>query len=224
MKICHKFSVLFVCLSICFTKYSHGLEESYRDKFAPVVKESNLFAFDLYHQLKQQTGNLFFSPYNIDVAFSMTLMGARENTESEMRRVLYFPDHSAELRTSLSKFLFDNSSASKNPDQFMMSSALWVQEGFPFLPEFQKTMQNDYRATIQNVNFEDQPLQAVQVVNQWVTKMTGGKINQLLTTEDVSAQTRLVLTSAIYMKDQWSNTFDQKQTARAALQNLFKID
>ncbi len=41
-----------------------------------LVKGNNSFCFDLYRQLKEEDGNLFFSPYSISTALAMTYAGA----------------------------------------------------------------------------------------------------------------------------------------------------
>ncbi|HEY9610436.1 MAG TPA: serpin family protein [Allocoleopsis sp.] len=40
-----------------------------------VVKSNNVFALDLYRQLRNQPGNLFVSPYSISTALAMTYAG-----------------------------------------------------------------------------------------------------------------------------------------------------
>jgi serine protease inhibitor len=53
-----------------------------------LVEGSNQFALDLYAQLEPRDGNLFFSPYSVSTALSMTSSGARGQTLEEMTRVL----------------------------------------------------------------------------------------------------------------------------------------
>ena len=45
-----------------------------------LIADNNQFAFDLYGQLKNNSGNLFFSPYSISTALAMTYAGSRNNT------------------------------------------------------------------------------------------------------------------------------------------------
>jgi serpin B len=40
-----------------------------------LVQGNNVFALDLYAQLKTQEGNLFLSPYSISTALAMTFAG-----------------------------------------------------------------------------------------------------------------------------------------------------
>jgi len=46
-----------------------------------LVEGNSAFAFELYQQLKQEEGNLFYSPYSISLALAMTYAGARGETE-----------------------------------------------------------------------------------------------------------------------------------------------
>jgi len=55
-----------------------------------VVKGNNAFALDLYRQLRNQEGNLFFSPYSTSTALAMTYAGAKGQTATEMSKVLHF--------------------------------------------------------------------------------------------------------------------------------------
>ncbi len=48
------------------------------------VEDNNIFAFELYEQLKSKEGNLFFSPYSLSSALAMTSLGAAGETKEEM--------------------------------------------------------------------------------------------------------------------------------------------
>jgi len=51
---------------------------------------SNRFALDMYRELANRDGNLFFSPWSLNTALAMTYKGARGKTAEEMRTVLHF--------------------------------------------------------------------------------------------------------------------------------------
>ena len=57
-----------------------------------VVAGNAAFATDLYAKLKNEKGNLFFSPYSISTALAMTFAGARGNTAEQMTNVLHFAE------------------------------------------------------------------------------------------------------------------------------------
>ncbi len=54
-----------------------------------LVEANNQFAIDLYKKIaEKETGNIFFSPYSIHAALSMTYAGARGETAAQMAKVL----------------------------------------------------------------------------------------------------------------------------------------
>ena len=55
-----------------------------------VVEGNNVFAVALYERLRNQSGNLFFSPESISTALAMAYAGARGITASEMAKTLHF--------------------------------------------------------------------------------------------------------------------------------------
>ena len=54
------------------------------------VAGNNDFAFDLYQALRQEDGNLFYSPYSISFAAAMAYAGARGETEKQMSATLHY--------------------------------------------------------------------------------------------------------------------------------------
>jgi serine protease inhibitor len=52
---------------------------------------NNGFALQLYEKLRDQPGNLFFSPYSISTALAMTYAGAKGRTQEQMAQALCFP-------------------------------------------------------------------------------------------------------------------------------------
>jgi len=48
-----------------------------------LVNGNSAFAFDLYQALRNEDGNIFYSPYSISLALAMTYAGARGETEQQ---------------------------------------------------------------------------------------------------------------------------------------------
>src|SRR5262249_12446739 len=62
------------------------------------------------------------------------------------------------------------------------------------------------------VDFRGDAESARQTINSWVAERTRQKINDLLPPGLLSAQTRLVLTNAIYFKGTWAKRFEKTAT------------
>lgn len=207
-----RFYLLALCLMICSCSHSStpSIEVSPESDLT-VGEQNNQFAFDFFKQIKDQSGNFFFSPYSISTAFSMTAAGAKGSTASEMWSVLHYrPDEFAAMK-QLRETLTINRQLERDPE-LHVANALWVQKELPILPEFRKIMNKDFAAPLENTDFINNPTNAIQRINDWVRKSTNAKIDEIVTPDDVSPDTRLILTSAIYMKAQWRNLFEESLT------------
>jgi serpin B len=182
---------------------------------AALVKGNNVFAFDLYSQLRsRREGNLFFSPYSISTALGMTYAGARGKTAEEMAKTLHFSLKPKRLHSAFKGLISDlNGDAGTRPYRLDVANALWTQKGYPFLRDFVKLVVVDYHAEANLVDFQ-QPDQARRVINAWVEKKTEDKIKELFKPNTVNKDTRLVLTNAIYFKGAWRYQFPKGATRK----------
>jgi serine protease inhibitor len=171
----------------------------------------NTFALDLYAQLKDQSGNLFFSPYSISSALAMTYAGASGNTKTQMAKTLHFKVNKNIHRafSTLKHSLNEQNEAY----QLSIANALWGQKGQAFLIEFVDLSNQYYGATLKSVDFKGATKNARQTINQWVANQTEKQIQELLTPGILSQQTRLILTNAIYFKGDWQFPFEAENTS-----------
>src|SRR6184192_2413277 len=65
-----------------------------------LVEANTASALDLYGQLKERPGNVFFSPYSISSCLAMAYAGARGETEQQMARVLHFGNEQSRVHAA----------------------------------------------------------------------------------------------------------------------------
>jgi serpin B len=176
-----------------------------------VVESDNAFAVALYGQLRKQSGNLFFSPESISTALSMAYAGARGDTASAMAKTLHFTLPPEQLHPAMGAVLSDLNAAHEGY-QLSVANALWAQRGYTFLDDFLTLLKNDYGAGLMQVDFKGATETARLTINQWVEQKTQDKIKDLLQAGALRADTRLVLTNAIYFKGDWETQFDKALT------------
>lgn len=175
------------------------------DKSA-VVRDSNQFALDLFRRLDSKD-NLFLSPASISTALAMTYAGARGQTAEQMAKVLHFNLDAKRLHPAFGAFLWEMQGEGKQQGyRLNIANALWGHKDSHFLPDFLQLMKDNYSAGMQQVDFT-QPDDARREINAWAAQQTGDKIKDLLHPGDVSPETRLVLTNAIYFKSDWRHAF-----------------
>lgn len=170
-----------------------------------VVDSANQFAWDLYDQLRQQQGNLFFSPMGVSAALAMTAIGARGQTADEMLDVLHLPGDSPEAFGQLLRQL--QSDAPGQP-QVHIADALWAQHGLQLEDAFVDSVRANYGATIGNLDLVgDAAAGAADTINQWASANTNGRIPTIVGPEDVK-DCALVLANAVYFLGHWAHPFD----------------
>lgn len=183
---------------------------------AGVVVANNSFAIDLFHKLRSKQGNLFFSPYSISAALTMTYAGARGETATEMQNVLHLPKDVAEAHAGHGALLRRLTQAGADrPYQLSVANALWAQKGYPFLPDFLKLLEAHYSAGVIEVDYQRAPRPARAQINSWVEEQTRQRIKDLLPDGSVTTDTRLVLVNAIYFKGDWASQFKKESTSEA---------
>jgi serpin B len=176
----------------------------------PIAQGSNTFGFDLYGQLRATTGNVFLSPINISSALGMAAVGAKGETLDEMLKVLHLPKGD-DLSKGFADLLNQLQADAKTPYELSLAAAIWGQESLPFEQSYLNRVSQGFGSGLRRVNFKDKET-AVKMINSWVEQQTKNRIQDLLTTDNISPLTRMVLTSAIYFKGQWQYKFNKAAT------------
>ena len=98
-----------------------------------VVSANNQFALDLYSQFKEEfkDENIFFSPYSISVALTMTYEGARGQTAEEMQSVLHIPENASLRRPNFAKIINEINKENKRY-RLHTANALWPRVDFNY--------------------------------------------------------------------------------------------
>ena len=193
-----------------------------------LVSGNSAFAFDLYQNLLGgETGNLFYSPYSISLAFAMLQAGARGDTLNQINKAFHYSLDGASLHQAFNALQLNLAKAAKNtekPDQndytLNIANATWGQAGYQFLPAYLDVLAENYGAGMRLVDFKTDTEKTRQLINDWVSQQTNKKILDLIPQGALDSQTRLVLTNAIYFNAAWLHTFEKSQTAAGPFTNL----
>jgi serpin B len=186
-----------------------------------LVEGNTAFAFDLYRFLAEQEGdkNLFYSPYSISLALAMTYAGARGGTEEEMAEALHFMLSQEDLHpafNALDQELAQRGEGAEGKDQegfrLNIANAIWGQMDYQFLDAFLDVLAENYGAGLRVLDFAGAPEESRITINDWVSKQTEGKIEDLIPQGTIDSLTRLILTNAIYFNAAWANPFQEEAT------------
>src|SRR5277367_1638596 len=154
------------------------------------------FALNLYRQLKENSGNLFFSPLSVSTCLAMAYAGARGNTAKEMSRALGFASDQDRFHAAFGELLRQindmaiplvanfQAGADGRPHslqqlpglQLDLANELWAQKGYQFLEAFLKIVEREYRGDVRQANFTTECAAVISAVNQWIAEKTHDKI------------------------------------------------
>jgi serpin B len=189
---------------------------------------NNQFAFDLFSEIQDQSGNLFYSPYSISAALAMTYAGARGETAQEMAETLYFSTDQQQLHNSfnaLDQYLVSLAEQelpenSGEPFQLRIANALWGQQDFQFEESFLDLLAQNYGAGLRLLDYVADPEGSRQIINDWISDQTEERIQDLIPQGAIDNYTRLVLSNAIYFKAAWQEKFEESLTQEETFYGL----
>ena len=209
-------STQYICQGEPFNGVDAGVAPADAQTVAPtadvttLVADDSQFALSLYQAIRGQSGNLFFSPHSISTTLAMAYAGAENNTASQMASALSFTLPDTQLNPAFDQLDLSLATSGANahkPFHVSNANALWGQTGFPFRSDFLTTLATNYGASMNTVDFADDPAGGRTAINTWAAAQTNNKITDLLPPNSIDATTRLILTNAVYFQAGWASPF-----------------
>ena len=189
-----------------------------RTDVAEAAASNNAFSLDLFKALRSGTDNLVCSPYSVSLALAMTMAGATGQTQDEMKQT---------LQMSLPRYRLDRALNALDQDltgrgSFQCANSIWGQTGTLLKQPFLELLAQYYGAPLRQVDLNKDYAGACEVVNDWVSRETNGRITDLLSPDDPPPTPRLmVLANAVHFKANWADKFWPQATRE---QPFFLLD
>lgn len=189
-----------------------------------LVGGNNEFALDIYHNMvnKKADKNQFFSPYSISLCFAMAYGGARGNTETQMKDVLHYTLGQDQLHAAFNALSLDLASREQDLDddgekdfQLNIANAMWGQNGYTFLNSYLDLLSENYGAGLRLLDLQNEPVLSAQIINEWASEETQGRINGVVSPDDFNENSLFVLANAVYFKAKWMHEFNELGTQDA---------
>ncbi len=185
-----------------------------------LVDGNTVFTLDLYQELKDKEGNIFYSPHSLSVALAMTYAGARGETEQQMAKALSFflsQDRLHPTFNFLDQLLASRGEGAQGKDdegfRLNIVNDIWGQKDFTFLADFLDTLAVNYGAGLRILDFINEPEASRVAINDYIYEQTEEKIKDLIPEGVIDPMTRLVLTNAIYFNAAWLYPFSEDLTS-----------
>lgn len=170
-------------------------------------KSLNQYAFDLYKETKVENGNVFLSPLSTYYALLSAYEGSKNKTKEEFENVLYLHDSAFTNSAYPNKFALKTDSLVG----LKISNAVWVDKKFQVESAFENKVSSTYASDFKQTNFANNE-QAVSDINRWVSDKTNQRITNMVSPSDISSETKLMISNAIYFKGEWLKKFEKIRT------------
>jgi serpin B len=180
-----------------------------------LVAGNTEFALDLYRILRQEEGNLFFSPYSISLALAMVYTGAYGATEGQIASALHFALTPYDLLPVFGALHSQLVRRGTRNFQLRLANSLWWQEGYTLRQAYLSILRRRFGATVESLDFSTAPEKSRNTINEWVSRQSTGKIKELLPQGSITSLTRLVLANAIYFRATWKERFNADFTSNS---------
>jgi len=180
----------------------------------PAAADAALGA-DLYQILTEDAADTVFSPASVASALRIALCGARGQTAAELARVLHLDEDPAPQDAAATglRLTLTSGGTGSGSATFRAPNTVWIQSGLPVRAAFTARLHN--AVTVAAADFRAAPEATRAEINQLIATQTEGKISGLLPSGTITALTRLVLASAVYLKAAWTDPFPERATAGA---------
>lgn len=168
------------------------------------VEAGNGMAFRFLEKM-YEGGNLILSPLSLQYALAMTANGASGETLQEIIAFLGYGAEGIDALNAYCRKLLEQLPAVDLDVTLKLTDALLVNDQFPLLASFQKTVQDNYYAVVENMDFSD-PDQIAARINDWASRSTNGFIDKVLDASEISPLAVAFIMNALYFKAKWAGS------------------
>ena len=186
-----------------------------------IAADLNRKGFDLFRLVsdKDTKENAFVSPYSIDSAFGLVYCGAKERTAQEIRDTLGLPDDPAKCGEFF--HAVSQEYAANKKIEVLVSNSVWYEQKYEkdILPSFVSMIEKYYDGTFYKEDFS-QPGLLVSKVNAYVEDHTKNMIKDLLSPDDITPRSFMILLNTLFFEAKWKTPFKKDDTKPMIFRNF----
>ncbi len=175
------------------------------------MNDFNAKLFDVISQVNDK--NIVVSPFSLHNAMSLVVVGApnESNTYRELATALFgTTDFSVEYLFNYLKVLNFYSTQTRET-KIKFANKAFAAEDLKIRANYTDYLITFFHTTLQRVEF-DNAEETVKIINDFVSDVTNGLIDEVVQQSSFNAMTRMVLINAIYFKANWLHKFNKEST------------
>ncbi|KAL7019922.1 hypothetical protein ACKWTF_011303 [Chironomus riparius] len=180
-----------------------------------IVKAFNEFAIDLYMKtVEGRKGNLVISPITLEIPLIVASVGAGRGTQTQwelmkalkLERKFTIAVLAKECKTTMQEI--------KKTKGVKVATRLYISEGLKQIPSFKHISRKMFDYTPKYIDFTNRRLVA-QKINHFALSNTQKKLGKIISKEELSGNTKMVIANAIYFRRPWDEEFDKRESFKS---------
>uniref|UniRef100_A0A2C9L6N4 Serpin domain-containing protein n=1 Tax=Biomphalaria glabrata TaxID=6526 RepID=A0A2C9L6N4_BIOGL len=170
---------------------------------------SSDFSQRLYQKVALDKPSIVYSPYSIHSALTMTSLGARGDTETEMKNTLGITSLGNSVHTIYKELIEQINSVTDV--ELNTANAIFVKPNLQIVPKFTQDTTDYYSAQTANIDLSanggpEKP------INDYIANKTENIIQNVLQPGTIDDDTVMLLINTIFFNGTWEAAFDEHQT------------
>ncbi|KAH8369465.1 hypothetical protein KR009_011689 [Drosophila setifemur] len=187
---------------------------SFLDKGVNLYHGQQNFAVSMLDVIRNSTPNenVFFSPYSTYHALLLAYFGSSGETEKQLSKVLHldWAESKEMVRGAYVKEKKSRESRARQmPLEFSSADRIFFAQDLPLT----NCINSRLASEIVKMDFENKPDESRKMINEWISNTTHNQIRDMLSADEITPLTRLILANAAYLKGQWVSQFKVEKTA-----------
>lgn len=175
------------------------------------TKANNQFAAKFFSTKVKDISkfNLVISSFSTLSPLALLTLASEGESHDELLETIGFPNDNS-IKTSFQTVQNDLQSVSKV--NIKVANKMYVSTDNELDESVSALSTSAFKIEIKAVNFKKRG-QTAEDINKWISKQTHGRITQIVSSQELSADIRAMIVNTIYFKGRWKTPFDKKQTA-----------
>jgi len=171
------------------------------------------FTFDIYKRLVKN-GNVCASPFSTAMSLAALHPGTTEELQKKLEEVLRFTPGDTSPYETLSNLhdAFNVELTGKDRFSLSVNASLWMQTGFKIKKDYLRILSGQFHTDQYRTNFIEDAKGSAREINDWVSKKTREKIQNVVDSESFSKPTRMISVDTAYMFALWKYPFPERST------------
>jgi serpin B len=181
-------------------------------------------ASKLYKQAKQQNDdkNTVVSPAAVQLALAAIQRGARGQTKRQIQRLIgsrlnqqqQQQAHSALQQVLQGKKQQQQQSGQNQQGKLKTTTTIVVNQQCQPQQKFIQAVKTCLNVQVKKCNFQRQPQQCRQQINQYVAQKTQQKLRQVVPQDAITTNTKMIVVNTAQLKARWGQQFRQQQQTK----------